>query len=298
MKKNRILFLVPSIMIMLLLSLFPVFKILVNIKKIENAYLSIGSIIYLFLFIVFSLTIIVEIIFLLNYLYKSDLSIVKKIIWTILLVFLNIFAIPFFYIKYISKTEKLFVSTIIYLIPILLFVGVFIVGINVYNNELEKQKIERKKIEDEINVYSTKDGIVSFSFKHGYKIQEVGEYDLYVKNDEKNIVFSSFTYNTDKYEQKTQEDYINKAVTDIGNGKEKFDKVKEIETISDDIKTIKTVEYEGKTENSSLCIYKISAISYKSKPNFIVTVIEVVTKTNYEKYVREMTEILKSSKIN
>ncbi|MBR2712281.1 MAG: hypothetical protein IKE73_01080 [Bacilli bacterium] len=298
MKKNRILFIIPSLLFMVLFSAFPIFKILVNIKKIEKSYLSIGSIIYLFLIIVTSLVLLVEIVYLLGFLYKSELSIFKKILWTILLLVFNIFIIPYFYMKYVVKYNKVLVPTLIYLFAMAILLAVFFFGANTYKKDLEKQKIERKKIEDEINVYSTKDGIVSFSFKHGYKISEVGEYDLYVKNDEKNIILSAFTYNTDKYEQKSPDDYINKAVSDISSGKVSFDKLKDKETITEDNKTINTVEYVGKTDKSSLCVYKISTINYSGKDNFIVTVIEIVTKKNYEKYIREMTEILKSSKIN
>ena len=298
MRKNKILFIIPSLLFMVLFSAFPIFKILVNIKKMENSFISIGSIIYLFLVIVTSLVLLVEIVYLLGFLYKSELSIFKKILWTILLLVFNIFIIPYFYMKYDVKYNKVLVPTLIYLFAMAILLAVFFFGANTYKKELEKQKIERKKIEDEINVYSTKDGIVSFSFKHGYKISEVGEYDLYVKNDEKNIILSAFTYNTDKYEQKTPDDYINKAVSDISSGKASFDKLKDKETITEDNKTINTVEYVGKTDKSSLCVYKISTINYSGKDNFIVTVIEIVTKTNYEKYIREMTEILKSSKIN
>lgn len=298
MRKNKILFIIPSLLFMVLFSAFPIFKILVNIKKMENSFISIGSIIYLFLVIVTSLVLLVEIVYLLGFLYKSELSIFKKILWTILLLVFNIFIIPYFYMKYVVKYNKVLVPTLIYLFAMAILLAVFFFGANTYKKELEKQKIERKKIEDEINVYSTKDGIVSFSFKHGYKISEVGEYDLYVKNDEKNIILSAFTYNTDKYEQKSPDDYINKAVSDISSGKVSFDKLKDKETITEDNKTINTVEYVGKTDKSSLCVYKISTINYSGKDNFIVTVIEIVTKTNYEKYIREMTEILKSSKIN
>jgi len=298
MRKNKILFIIPSLLFMVLFSAFPIFKILVNIKKMENSFISIGSIIYLFLVIVTCLVLLVEIVYLLGFLYKSELSILKKILWTILLLVFNLFIIPYFYMKYVVKYNKVLVPTLIYLFAMAILLAVFFFGANTYNKELEKQKKERKKIEDEINVYSTKDGIVSFSFKHGYKISEVGEYDLYVKNDEKNIILSAFTYNTDKYEQKSPDDYINKAVSDISSGKVSFDKLKDKETITEDNKTINTVEYVGKTDKSSLCVYKISTINYSGKDNFIVTVIEIVTKTNYEKYIREMTEILKSSKIN
>lgn len=299
MKNNKTLFMVPSIFIFLLLSAFPIFKILVDIKKKVNIYVSVGSIIYLLLLILLSISVIVEIIYLVNYLFtKTDMKLINKLLWTILLLAFNILIIPYFYMRYVSKEDKLVSKSLIYLIPIILFSFILFYGIDTYNKELNIQREERKKIEEERNEYKTKDNLTTFIFRHGYKVSEVGEYDLYVQNKAKNIIFTAFTYDTTKYEQKTADDFINKGVSDISNGKEKFDLSKEKEVIDLDDKTITTVEYLGKTKESSLCVYKISVIIFKDKPDYLVYTVEVITKNNYDLYKKELLEILKNSKKN
>lgn len=299
MKNNKTLFMVPSIFIFLLLSAFPIFKILVDIKKKVNIYVSVGSIIYLLLLILLSISVIVEIIYLVNYLFtKTDMKLINKLLWTILLLAFNILIIPYFYMRYVSKEDKLVSKSLIYLIPIILFSFILFYGIDTYNKELNIQREERKKIEEERNEYKTKDNLTTFIFRYGYKVSEVGEYDLYVQNKAKNIIFTAFTYDTTKYEQKTADDFINKGVSDISNGKEKFDLSKEKEVIDLDDKTITTVEYLGKTKESSLCVYKISVIIFKDKPDYLVYTVEVITKNNYDLYKKELLEILKNSKKN
>lgn len=299
MKNNKTLFMFPSIFIFLLISAFPIFKILVDVKKIVNAYVSIGSIIYLLVLILLVIGVIVEIIYLIHYLFtKIEMKIGLKILWAVLLITINILIIPYFYMKYITKEDKLVFKSLIYLIPMIIFSFILFYGIDTYNKEINIQKAERKKIEEERNEYKTKDNITSFIFRHGYKVSEVGEYDLYVQNKTKNIIFTAFTYDTTKYEQKSADDFINKGVNDISNNKEKFDISKEKEVIELDDKTITTIEYTGKTKESSLCVYKISVISYKAKSDYLVYVVEVVTKNNYDLYEKEILEILKNSKIN
>ena len=299
MKRNKVLFMIPSIFLFLLLSIFPVFKILLNIKKVESVYLSVGTILYLLVLILLIIVLLIEIVYLINYLFtKLEMSIIKKLLWLFLLISFNLLIIPYFYMKYVTKEEKLLFKSLLYIIPMLLFTGVFIYGFNVYNDGLNKIKEERKRIEEERNEYKTKDGIVSFIFRHGYKVSEVGEYDLYVKNNEKNVIFTAFTYETKNYEQKTMDDFINKAIDDLKENKEKFDNLKDKEVITMDDKVITTIEYQGKTAESSLCVYKISAISYKDKPDYIVYVTEVITQNNYDLYNKELLEILKTSKLN
>ena len=297
MKKNRVLFILPSILYLLLISIYPIFKILIDVKKIENTYLSIGCVVYLLLYIIMFLSIITELIYLLKALYKSEKSIIFKIIWTFLLVIFNVFTIPYFYIKYVLNDKKAFIS-LIYVIPLLMSIGIFFYGSHVYNEALEKINIERKKIEDERNIYSTKDNMFSVTFRHGYTLNDVGEYDMYVINREKNIVFTAFSYNIDRYEQKSADDFINKGINDVQKGKEKFDIYKDKEVIDLEDKTITTISYLGKTKESSLCLYKISAVVLKSKPNYLLYVVEVTTEKNYKRYENEINEILEGIKLN
>lgn len=297
MKNKKIRYILPSIMILLLLSAFPVFKILIDIKNIENVYLNFGCIIYLLVFIFIVLIEIFELFILIKYLFKSDEKVSTKLLWFFLLVIFNIFIIPYFYMKYVSKESKLLVKTLLYIIPMLFFLGIFSYGTYTYINETNKIKEEQKRIEEERNDYTTKDSIATFTFRHGYKTINKGEYDLYVMNKEKNVIFSAFTYDTHKYEQKTADDYINKAVSELRESKNSFELVKETKVIESEDKTITRVIYQGKTESSSMCYYIISAITFSSKPDYLVYTVEIVTKNSYKELSKELDEILISAKI-
>lgn len=298
MKNNKTMFMFPSILLFLLLAALPVFKILIDIKNVQSSFFSIVTIIYLLLIILLIIVVFIEELYLINYLFtKLKMNIYLKLLWAIMLLIFNILIIPYFYIKYVSKETKLFLKSLIYLIPIILFTFIFIYGFNTYITKANEIKEERKRIEEERNEFKTKDQKVSFTFRHGYKISEVGEYDLYVKNKSKNVIFTAFTYNTEDYEQKTADDFINKGIYDIAKDKEKFDIFKEKEILDEEDKTITTVEYVGKTNTSSKCVYKISVIIFKSNPNYLIYTVEVVTKNNYNLYKKEILEILKSAKL-
>ena len=298
MKKNKVLFMLPSIMLFILIAIYPVIKILIDVKKVESIYLSFGTIFYLLLFIIICILIIVEMIYLINYIVtKLEMNILKKFLWILLILVLNVLIIPYFYTKYIIKENKVLYKSLLYLIPIIFFIIIFIFGNNVYKTSINKINEERKRIEEERNDYTTKDNVSTFTFRHGYKQSEVGEYDLYVQNNAKKVVFAAFTYDTDKYEQKAVDDYLNKGISDVSAGKEKFELFKEKEIIDSDDKTITTVEYVGKTKESSLCVYKISVISIKTKPNYYIYTVQIVTKSNYDLYIKEILEQLNSAKL-
>ncbi len=299
MKKNKVLFMIPSIFIFLFISLYPIFKIMVDVKKVQNVYFSLGTIVALLIFILLCIAVFIEEIYLLNYLYTNiKMKVIGKIAWTLILLLFNVLIIPYFYMKYITKENKLVFKSIVYLIPIIIFSFVFSFGYNTYIDRINKINAERKRIEEERNTYNTKDNIVSFTFRHGYKNENVGEYDLYVKNKQKKVIFTAFTYDTTLYEQTTPDQYIAKGISDISKDKEKFVVYKEKETIDKEDKVITTIEYKGKTKESSMCIYKISVISFKNKPNYLVYTVSVITEKNYDLYIKEINEVINNSKIN
>ena len=85
MKKNIAIFSIPSLLLLLCLSIFPILKILIEVKKVSSAYMSTGLIAYLFLVIVLSIIILVQFIYLLTSLYKLEKKALFKILWTFLL---------------------------------------------------------------------------------------------------------------------------------------------------------------------------------------------------------------------
>ena len=303
MKVNKTVLFLSSIISLLLVALYPLAKILLQIKNIQNLYLSFGVIFYLLIMIFAAIIDIVLIIYFIRYVIKNDVR--KKPLWVLLILLFNIFIIPFFYMKNVKKEKHLVFNTLLYILPILLYIGVFGYGTYVYN-DLYNQKLEEKRIIEETrNYYVTKDTKTTFTFGYGYNMKDVGEYDLYVINNDKSIVFSVFTYNTIDYEQRTPDEYLNKGIEDLKVGKKNFVEFSKKKEIKEENYLITTVSYEGEAEvktknkvSTSDCIYKLSVITFDSDPNYLVYVIEVVTKANYNTYKKELTDILKSVSVN
>lgn len=298
MKNRKLLFNITSIFVLLLISAFPLFKILIDVKNINNEYINLASIAYFLVLILLLIGVSFEIIYLIRHVVKSNMRYLLKILWILLIVGLNIFIIPYYYTKYVAREKNSELKAIIYLIPMVFFIFIFFFGINSYKTGMKEIEEKKKAIEAERNTYSTKDSITSFVFRHGYKSINVGEYDLYVRNDDKKVAFTAFTYEVEKYEQQTADDFINKGVNDISKDKEKFDLFKDKEVVVYEDKTITSITYVGKTADSSLCVYIISAITFPAKPGYLVYTVEVVTKNNYDKEADNLLEILKSAKIN
>lgn len=299
MKLNRTVLFLSSIITMLLVALYPLAKILLQIKNIQNLYLSFGVIFYLLTMILIFLLDLIIIIYFIRYIIKNNIN--NKVLWIILILVFNVFIIPYFYMRYIEKDENIIFDTILYALPLFIYVIAFGLGLFVYN-DLNNQRIEKlKEIEATKNYYITKDNKTTFTFGYGYKEDEVGEYDLYVINRDKSIVFSAFTYNIIDYEQRTVDDYLNKGINDIKVDKKNFLEYSKKEEIKGNNYLITTVSYQGqaevKTKNkvtTSSCIYKLSVITFYTEPNYLVYVIEVVPKAYYDEYESELIDILKS----
>ena len=143
----------------------------------------------------------------------------------------------------------------------------------------------------------TKDLKVTFSIDKKYKQEEKGEYDLYLNKNNEQIV-GVFTYNLNEYEENTSKEILDKQVNNfVSTRKNMILFKKETKTELDD-KTITRVEYSGKTDKSSECIYIFSTIDFKKDTNYVVYVSEVIIKNNYEENIREMIKILESAKLN
>ena len=90
MKNYKLFYNITSISIMLLLSAFPLLKILINVKQIDNIYLNIGSIVYFLVLILFVLGASFQLITLIMHTAKSDFTTSKKALWISLLILFNI----------------------------------------------------------------------------------------------------------------------------------------------------------------------------------------------------------------
>lgn len=151
--------------------------------------------------------------------------------------------------------------------------------------------------EIKLKEYKTKDSRVTFKADENYKQDEKGEYDIYLNKDSKQIV-GGFTYNLSEYEEKTPKEVLDKQISYFSSSRKdmKLFKKEVIDDLED--KTIIRVEYTGKTDKSSDCIYVFSVINFKADPNYVVYINEVIIKDRYEEHISEMIDILQSAKLN
>lgn len=286
-------------LLMILIALIPLMSILSDVVKLTSLLFFIIKILYvvaLFLLLIIN----VVLCFILGKTIYNDeeLPKSKKISIIILIVLFSVIVMPYFYHKYVLKNIVKPNYLIIYFISIIFLTFVLLFGTSIYNKKIEEEKKRQQAKEDTRISYIEKNNMFSFDFKLGYKKSDVGEYDLYVKNKDKNIIFTEFTYDTNLYEQKTIEEYLLKGVSDIESSKKnaKIYKEKELKELED--RKVYTIIYEGKTDKSDTCIYKISVISFNSNPNIMVYTVTITLKEDYPKLEKELNEIIDSIKIN
>ena len=286
-------------LLMILIALIPLMSILSDVVKLTSLLFFIIKILYvvaLFLLLIIN----VVLCFILGKTIYNDeeLPKSKKISIIILIVLFSVIVMPYFYHKYVLKNIVKPNYLIIYFISIIFLTFVLLFGTSIYNKKIEEEKKRQQAKEDTRISYIEKNNMFSFDFKLGYKKSDVGEYDLYVKNKDKNVIFTEFTYDTNLYEQKTIEEYLLKGVSDIESSKKnaKIYKEKELKELED--RKVYTIIYEGKTNKSDTCIYKISVINFNSNPNIMVYTVTITLKEDYPKLEKELNEIIDSIKIN
>ena len=293
---KKILIYLNCIISAFLLSLIPVFKILVDIENIETNLFVLLLIIYICILIVLSIASIYLMVEIIKEILKRK-SLGYKIINILVLVLFNILVIPFFYKKEILN-ERINKKYLIYVSYISILLIVFFITDNIYKKSLMKINIKEKELSEVYNLYKTKDDFATFKFKYGFIVKDVNDYDLYAIDNNRNLVVSVFNYDITNYEQKTHLDFINKSVNDLKSSKDKFEEYEKLKTENLPDRVVTTVSYVGKSKNSSLCVYKFSLITFNDKPNNILYITEISIKDKYYKYKDELKEIVDSVKIN
>lgn len=198
-----------------------------------------------------------------------------------------------------SKINMKYLFLVIPIILILLLIivsSVFTIN-NDTNTDTKDKKETKKEQEIKTNIYTTKDNRVDFTFNEGFKNSEVGEYDLYVKDEERQLIMGVFTYDLNNYEENTGKEILDKQVTYFLKTRNDMKIFKEETTKEYDDKKIITVEYSGKTTDSADCVYLFSALEFNNAPGYIVYSTNVIIKEHYEEYIKEVKEILKNAKL-
>lgn len=194
--------------------------------------------------------------------------------------------------KIISKINMKYLFVVVPLVLIILLIFVSLIS----GNKEEEKKIEEQKIKNV--TYLTKDNKISYTFKDTFKKQDVGEYDLYVKDNDRQLIMGVFTYDLNNYEENTAIDVLNKQIDYFLKTRNDMVKIKEIETKNYEDKVISKIEYSGKTTDSSDCIYIFSVTEFKSSPGYIIYSTNVIIKSHYNDYINEINNILESIKLN
>ena len=283
---------------MTLIALIPLIGMIDKVAKTRTLlFVFIELVIAIVLFLCLVINTALCIILIRNIFHDPEISTGRCVITTILLVFFNVLVMPYFYSKLILKKDIKAVILLLYLISMVFLAFVFAYGYRTYNKVMiEKAKYEQMQEKKRITI-NENNNLFAFEFKLGYEKSNTGEYDLYVKNKEKNVVFTEFTYDTNLYEQKTLEDYLLKGVSDIESTKKNAKVYKEKELKEFEDKKVYSIAYEGKTDKASTCIYRITVIQFNSNPNYMIYTVIVTLKDDYEKLSPELDEIIKSAKI-
>ena len=185
---------------------------------------------------------------------------------------------------------KKILKWLILIIPILLLLLFVILHPIISNTKKEEKKAKNKE-------YVTKDNRVTFTAGEDYVKEDKGDYDLYLNKKGQQIV-GAFTYTLSEYNENTSKMILDKQIQYYLNTRKDMKLFKKESKIEMEDKTITKVEYSGKTDKSSDCIYIFSVIDFKADTNYTVYVNEVLIKKNYEGKISEMINILKSAKLN
>ena len=297
-KARRIYYTLFPALLMVLVALIPLMGILDEIINLTSLLFFIIEIVYIIvLFLSIIINVILCIVLVKNMFNDITISRGKCVLAIILLLFFSVIVMPYLYSKYILKKTIKVISLLLYLISIVFLAFVFAFGQNTkIKMTKEKEMYEKKQAEKRITI-NENNNLFAFEFKIGYEKSNVGEYDLYVKNEKRKVVFTEFTYDTNLYEQKTLEDYLLKGVADIEASKKDAKVYKEKELKEEDGKKVYSIVYEGKTDKASPCIYRITVIQFDSNPNYMLYTVIVTLKDEYEKLVPELDEIINSAKI-
>ena len=184
---------------------------------------------------------------------------------------------------------KKFLKWLIVIIPLLILIVFVILHPMISNSKKEDAKVNTKE-------YTTKDGRVTFLVPETYKSSEKGDYDLYLNNNDAQII-GAFTYTLKGYVENTSKQILDKQINYFIEKRKDMKLFKKETTIDMDDKVITKVEYYDKNDKNVDCIFVFSTIDFKADDNYTVYVNENLLKKDYEEKISEMIDILKSAKL-
>lgn len=196
-----------------------------------------------------------------------------------------------------NAISKINMKYLFLILPIILILLLIIASAVFTINNSDEKKETKKEEKIKTNIYTTKDNRVDFTFNEGFKNNDVGEYDLYAKDEKRQLIMGIFTYDLNNYEENTGKEILDKQVNYFLKTRNDM-KIFKNEIIKEyEDKKITMVEYSGKTTDSAECVYLFSVIEFNNAPGYVIYSTNVIVKKHYEEYIKEVKDVLKNAKL-
>lgn len=198
-----------------------------------------------------------------------------------------------------NVVSKINMKLLFFIIPIIIIFVLIIVSsaFTVKEDTKDNKKSKENVIKDVI--FTTKDNRVEFksTTKYDFKNSDVSDYDLYIKDNKNQLTMGVFSYDLSTLEENSGKEILNNQVSYFLKTRNdmKIFKAENTKTFED--KTVTTIEYSGKTADSSECIYRFSSIEFTGDSNYVLYITQVMVKSDYEKYMKVMQDFLESAKL-
>lgn len=200
-------------------------------------------------------------------------------LWAVLIYIFNVFIIPYYNFKYIVKSKKIKQDMIIYIVLSILAIIIGFITPPVIFNTLKDPEISTLYLEE---------NNVKFKFIGNYKEQEnVGEYDLYVSDYNRQINIGVFIYDEEYDVNFDQIQQLNSSY--IMSSRRNTELIDKYSKKTEDRNIVSEVIY-GEYQGTGM-IYKISTIEFKEY-DYIINLIMITLNEDYDNYKEELEQFL------
>jgi hypothetical protein len=210
----------------------------------------------------------------------------KRIIWFPILLLFNVIILPFYTNKYVLNKIVLKNSIITYVISTIFLCALMCL----YTFTIVGKNTDK--------VLSTIDGRVEFKLDSNWKQKELRGYSLYAENNKKKLAFGVSTFNLNVFEGYTPDGILEDNKNYLATTVDSFELLNNIESIITEDKVIKKVVYKAKEKESEVVnIYVLSVITFNADDKYVLYIFEQVSEKKYNKYKKELENIVKEVKL-
>lgn len=201
----------------------------------------------------------------------------NKVLWALLIYFLNIFIMPYYNLKHVMKEKKVALEMIVF---VLLMISAIIFGI-----ELGSKPLSDKTI------ISNQDYGIQMEFLGTYKEKELDDYDLYANDYERDISVGAYVYTS--LDDVSTEEIHNSNFENINGSANNVKEIRNYDNRLDD-KIISSKTYTGEMDGYEF-IWNISTVEF-TEYDRIVNVVAVTHSSLDETVEKEFMDIVESIK--